>query len=113
MLGKSGPVEIQASVLLKAMEYALGGLPSLGNYQTRLIVWCDLVGWLTLSAYAQTRGGEDRCNMSNSACRPSTLKHARNLTDRVSLRVVFDNVQVPGRLKTCCDSDAKTPRQMS
>jgi len=40
----------------------------------RLIALCVLVGWLTLSANAQTRDGEDRCDASNFACRADVLQ---------------------------------------
>jgi len=40
----------------------------------RLIGFCVLAGWLTVSANAQTRHGEDRCGASNFACRPEVLK---------------------------------------
>ena len=39
----------------------------------RLIALCVLVSWLTLSANAQTRVGEDSCDASNFACRPEVL----------------------------------------
>ena len=40
----------------------------------RLIALCVLVGWLTLSANAQTRDGEDRCDAYNFACRAEVLQ---------------------------------------
>ena len=40
----------------------------------RLIALCVLVGWLTLSANAQIRDGEDRCDASNFACRAEVLQ---------------------------------------
>ena len=40
----------------------------------RLIAVCVLVGWLTLSANAQTPDGEDRGDASNFACRAEVLQ---------------------------------------